>query len=500
MKKIIIIGGGVAGLSAGIYARNNQFDVEIYEKNSNCGGECWGWQRGEYRIDNCIHVLTGTSVNSPLYKVWKKVGALTDTTKIIQGEYLFKSKQREREIAFYKDLERTRTEMLSLSLTDASEIHSFINDVKRMASFEIPSKLPIEYMSPYEMFQLGKKMKDVAKIVKKYGKINLYEYAKRFQDPLLRMAFTDYLPGEYAAYTLFAMYSFFASGNGGIPEGGSIDFSIRMMRTFVNLGGRIKYDSEVREIVIENNQAVGIRLKNGRICRADYIIAACDMYETFFHLLLEKFQSQKIIDIYRDHKKNFVTSGMVVAFGVDGQMEEANGTIHFDCKELKVAERSIHRIQIHNYNYQKKFAPEGKTVIECHIFQYPSDYLYWRELYKNQEKYTSMKLEIAQQVMDRIAMEYPKYKNKFTLLDVWTPMSFERYCNAYAGSYMSFPPTKTCTGLSLSGKIKEVKHLYMATQWQMSGGGLPVAVTMGKFAIQGIMKEEGVRKKVWKEI
>ena len=33
-KKIIIIGGGIAGLSAGIYALKAGYDAEIYEKNA----------------------------------------------------------------------------------------------------------------------------------------------------------------------------------------------------------------------------------------------------------------------------------------------------------------------------------------------------------------------------------------------------------------------------------------------------------------------------------
>ena len=33
LEKILIIGGGIAGISAGIYALRAGFEVEIYEKN-----------------------------------------------------------------------------------------------------------------------------------------------------------------------------------------------------------------------------------------------------------------------------------------------------------------------------------------------------------------------------------------------------------------------------------------------------------------------------------
>lgn len=37
-KKVVIIGGGIAGLSAGIYAAMNGFDTEIIEMNAIAGG------------------------------------------------------------------------------------------------------------------------------------------------------------------------------------------------------------------------------------------------------------------------------------------------------------------------------------------------------------------------------------------------------------------------------------------------------------------------------
>ncbi|SDB66777.1 FAD-dependent oxidoreductase [Butyrivibrio sp. INlla16] len=70
-KKVVIIGGGIAGLSAGIYARLAGFEAEIYEKNSTPGGECTGWNREGFHIDNCIHWLTGTKKGTELYGVYK---------------------------------------------------------------------------------------------------------------------------------------------------------------------------------------------------------------------------------------------------------------------------------------------------------------------------------------------------------------------------------------------------------------------------------------------
>jgi ribulose 1,5-bisphosphate synthetase/thiazole synthase len=39
-KSIAIMGGGIAGLTAGIYARMNGFETEIYEMHTNARGRC----------------------------------------------------------------------------------------------------------------------------------------------------------------------------------------------------------------------------------------------------------------------------------------------------------------------------------------------------------------------------------------------------------------------------------------------------------------------------
>ena len=65
MSKIVIIGGGVAGLTAGICARLNGYDAVIFEKHRIAGGNLTGWDRGGFHIDNCVHWLTGTNPVTP---------------------------------------------------------------------------------------------------------------------------------------------------------------------------------------------------------------------------------------------------------------------------------------------------------------------------------------------------------------------------------------------------------------------------------------------------
>ena len=82
---VAVIGGGVSGLTAGIYAMQAGFQAEIYEMNPMLGGECTGWNRQGYHIDNCIHFLVGCNEGEALNRLWKNVGVLSNARSIFSS-------------------------------------------------------------------------------------------------------------------------------------------------------------------------------------------------------------------------------------------------------------------------------------------------------------------------------------------------------------------------------------------------------------------------------
>ncbi|MDH7490664.1 MAG: NAD(P)/FAD-dependent oxidoreductase, partial [Anaerolineae bacterium] len=58
-QTVLIIGAGLAGLSAGIHAQRNGFRAHILEHHSQPGGVAAWWRRGDYLIDGGIHFLMG---------------------------------------------------------------------------------------------------------------------------------------------------------------------------------------------------------------------------------------------------------------------------------------------------------------------------------------------------------------------------------------------------------------------------------------------------------
>ena len=66
------------------------------------------------------------------------------------------------------------------------------------------------------------------------------------------------------------------------------------------------------------------------------------------------------------------------------------------------------------------------------------------------------------------------------------PATYRRYTNADIGSWMSFALPAKVIPLRKDNRIKGLENVLLATQWQQSPGGLPIAANCGKKAIRTI--------------
>ena len=486
-KKVVIIGGGIAGLAAGIYALKAGYEAAIYEKNSIPGGECIGWNRKGYHIDNCIHWLTGTRKGTELYDVWKTVGALSDDTEYAKIDSFYTSTYAGKSATLWNDLKKTEKELIEVAPEDEEEIRKFIEHVEYSKQCLFPASKPMEMWGMKDYISMGKNMADFPKVMKEYGKISLEEYSKRFKSPLLQKLMCDYLPKSYSAYSFLVSYATMADGNGNIPMGASLQMSLRMERKFKELGGQIFYNASVDKIELDKKMATGIRLTSGEVVSADYVIPATDIYPLFYKFLPEKYMPKEIKAAYDDPKAYPATSGFQVAYAVSEKFSRGE-TIFIDIDPIKVGSRSFDRMYVKAYGYDPIFVKDGKQVIQTCITQTDEDYEYWKTLSK--EEYDRVKKELTDEVAKRIAAAFPELEGDMEFLDAWTPLTYERYCNAYHGSYMSFVTTPLGKQIRMKGKLKGIDNLYVAGQWTNAPGGLPVAVASGKFAIQRILKSE----------
>ncbi len=484
-EKVVVIGGGIAGLSAGIYALRAGFDAEIYEKNAIPGGECIGWNRKGYHIDNCIHWLTGTKKGTELYDVWKEVGALSDDTEYAKIDAFYTAITNGQRATLWNDLDRTERELIAISPEDEEEIRKFIKFVEYSKQCQIPAKKPMEMWGVKDYINVGKTMADFPKVMKEFGKISLEEYSMRFKSLVLQKLMCDYLPKEYAAYAFFVSYATMADGNGMIPMGASLQMSLRMEKRFKDLGGKIYYNSSTKRIDIEKKRAAGITLEDGRFIKADYVIPTVDSYVLFKKFLPEGYMPKELKAAYGSPKNYPTISGFQVAYAVSESYDRGE-TVFIEIDPIKVGNRTFKRMYVKAYGYDPIFVKDGKQVIQTCISQTDEDFEFWKSL--DEKSYREYKELLIKEVQKRIEANFPELIGDMEYLDCWTPLTYERYCNAYHGSYMSFTTTPQVKQLKLKGRVKGIDNMYLAGQWTSAPGGLPVAVTSGKFAVQRILK------------
>ncbi|MEA5003035.1 MAG: hypothetical protein VB081_06010 [Christensenella sp.] len=90
--------------------------------------------------------------------------------------------------------------------------------------------------------------------------------------------------------------------------------------------------------------------------------------------------------------------------------------------------------------------------------------------------------------MDRLGKRFPQLKDKFVAWDVATPLTYERYCGTYKGSWMTImEANKPQANYPL--KSEAITGLYFAGQRMQAPGGVPVAVSTGRGAVQHLCKD-----------
>jgi phytoene dehydrogenase-like protein len=114
-RNIVIIGGGIAGLCAAVYAAEAGYNVDVLEQHSVPGGLATSWSRGEYTFETCLHWLVGSNPKGSLHAQWQEVFDI-DKLKFIQAEeYLRLENEQGESLSIYADVDRLEAELVKVA-------------------------------------------------------------------------------------------------------------------------------------------------------------------------------------------------------------------------------------------------------------------------------------------------------------------------------------------------------------------------------------------------
>ncbi|MDR2775564.1 MAG: NAD(P)/FAD-dependent oxidoreductase [Tannerella sp.] len=490
-RTVFVIGTGVSGLVAGIYVRLAGLDVEMFEAHSIVGGNCTGWNRQGFHIDGCIQWLTGTRPGTGVHDIWRTCRALGDDVSVYNTEKIASTVYEGKMYHLYSDLNRMECELLDISPGDKAAICKLIKDIRRFQHLNAPIDKPFEQANPLIFLPLIWKLIRSGKPDRKTEFMTINDYLREFESPVIRQLLSCVFPVVLPAYTLFYSLGIRTSGDGGWPVGGSLEFVKRMQRYFEYLGGKIHLGKTVDKIIVRDGKAAGIRLKGeDRELTADYIISAVDADMLLNRLLEARYPDKFFEKRFTESHNYMILTGTYVGLGVSADIGSYPHNIYIQPeKPLRINKTELSFFNVKVYNFDPKFVRDGKTVMTVLLTE--NEFDFWKSLKENSiREYNSEKERIAKWVTGGIVKVFPELEGKIEMSDVATPLTFNKYCNSYRGTYMSFIPYGSVKKQFHKGRIDGVKNLYVAGQCTFPAGGLPLAAISGKFAAQRLLSAE----------
>lgn len=486
--KLIIVGAGISGMAAGIYCLENGFDVEIYEKGDVAGGECMGWTRKGTFIDGCIHWIIGSHPQSDLYNAWRHIGVFPAGKTIYPTAELSSFDVKGKTLHLYGDLDKLEKELVSFFPEDRKPIASFIKAIRHYQKVRIPIDKPLDKMNPIELIRFGFPMLPMVFAYAKYSKMSMLEFTKRFSSPELRDVFLRAMRENYNVHAFLYVMQALSKEDAGAPEGGSLEIARRVRDKFLSLGGTIHYKSEIASVDYEGRKAKAVRLLNGQAIPCDYLLLATDINEAAMRLFPDKEKNNAFGKLRFKPEVYPIQAGFTLSFRTKEDLSSLPKQYDFTVEKRDFSGLCVWHIPLRNHSFDPTIKDKaGHTLLTVLLPATEETYEGWKKL--NSLEYIQKKKELLDFVRDAITNHLGLPHGSIEPLDAATPLTYERYCNAYKGSYMSFLSTKKNPKLMRKGILKSVDNTFLTGQWLMLPGGLPIALFTAKNAAYRLSKK-----------
>jgi len=489
--KVIIFGAGVSGLSAGIYAQMNGFDSTIYEMHSIPGGLCTSWRRRGYVFDGAVRYLASVNPTTKGYQLWEELGILKDTPIYFYDEFTCIEGQDGRKLHLYTDIDRLEEHLLALSPQDGRMIREFTEGIRDFRRLELPVDLTAG--DAMELAEMGREMVPVLVPTLRWRSVTLKEFAQRFKDPLLREGlplFFQFAPPDFPMMLCLSTLAMMNDREAGYPMGGSLPIAEALEARYLELGGKVVYRTHVTDILVEADTAVGLELNGEKQVFGDVIISAADGRTTIFDFLDGQYIDRKLRKIYRGGMTPS-QSILQISLGVDMDFSDQPPMQNFHLAgPVWIGNIRHDRLVLKHYCFDPSVAPEGKSALSLWC---AADYDYWKWLWGKEARYNQHKAGVAEIIIEVLDGRYPGLREAVEVVDVATPVTYERYTGnwrgAFAGWAMTTRKMSMMMGIGMEKTLPGLENFYMVGQWVEPGGNVELSCASGRDAIKDICRE-----------
>ncbi len=272
---------------------------------------------------------------------------------------------------------------------------------------------------------------------------------------------------------------------GGInyPKGGVGVIAEKLVAGLESHGGAIRYKARVTEVLIENGQAVGVKLADGETIQARRVVSNATRWDTFAgegsvrQPLVAAAHTPKAERTWRRRYKPS-PSFLSLHLGVEASVIPEGFHCHHLLLEDWAAmedEQGVIFVSIPTL-LDPSLAPEGRHIV--HTFT-PSDIQAWKDL--SPSAYKAKKAADATRLVQRLEAILPGLAGAIRHQEIGTPRTHRRFLGRMGGSYGPIPALRLPGLLPMPFNRTGLQNLYCVGDSCFPGQGLN-AVAFSGFA------------------
>ena len=331
---------------------------------------------------------------------------------------------------------------------------------------------------------------------------NMYSYAaKYFKNEKIRRVFSFHsllIGGNpFKVSSIYALIPalerkwgvhFAMGGTGAIVDA--------LLKLFRENGGKIHFDSEVIEILIDKHKASGIKIKSNEVFDTDIVVSNGDYAHTYKDLIDSTFR--KVNSDRKIKRLNYSMSAFILFFGfkesVEMDLAHHNIILSERYKEL-LEDIFDHKILSEDFSQylhiptltDPSLAPEGHhsayTLIPVPNLQGKIDWDKEAEKFKNR-------------IIDFLDKDYiHTLKENLVYTKIFTPNDFKEELNSYLGTGWGVEPRLTqSASFRPHNRSEDIKNLYLVGANTHPGAGVPGVLTTAKLSTRLIAEDYPITK------
>jgi len=487
MTGVVVIGAGLAGLSAACYLTGQGYDVTVVEREDVPGGRSGLLHRDGFTFDTGPTVLTMPDlIADALRAVGSDLSALGPLKRLdpaYRARYADGST-----IMVRHGREAMRQEIAdTCGSLDAAAFEDFVAWLRKLYLVEMPNFIDVNYDSPLGLF----KNPLAAAQLLQLGAFRKLGTAVRsfFRDPRLHRLFS--FQAMYAglapekALALYAVITYMDSIEGVyFPEQGMHAVPLAMAQAAEKAGAQFRYGTSVETILRSpTGRVAGVRLAGGEAVAADAVVCTLDTPVAYEQLLPELTPPRAA----RPGKGDYSPSAVVWHVGVRGVPEPpvAHHNIHFGEQWDEAFDALLE---------QGRLMPDPSRLVTIHSLDGPGlapegcSTLYVLEPVPN---LASGKVDWAREapaMRDRLHafLAEQGYPSEVLTEELVDPVAWQRQGMA-AGTPFALAHTFAQTGPFRPPNVeKRVPGMFFAGSGTVPGVGVPMVLISGKLVAERV--------------